>query len=55
MESLGYILVYFLTGSLPWNNIQGKNKTEKYKNILDCKIKTVPKELCKDLPGKLYK
>jgi serine/threonine protein kinase len=55
LESLGYILVYFLTGSLPWNNIQGKNKTEKYKNILDCKIKTVPKELCKDLPGKLYK
>lgn len=51
LEGLGYILIYFLTGSLPWNGIQGKNKMEKYKNILECKLKTVPKEICKDLPG----
>ena len=51
LESLGYVLVYFLTGKLPWNGIMGKNKTEKYKNIMECKIQTVPKEISKDLSG----
>jgi serine/threonine protein kinase len=51
LESLGYILIYFLQGELPWQGIKSKTKAEKYKKILETKIKTVPVDICKDLPG----
>lgn len=33
MESLGYLLLYFLRGKLPWQGVQIKTKTEKYAEI----------------------
>ncbi len=51
LESLGYVLVYLFQGELPWHGIKSKTKAEKYKKILEAKIKTVPIEICKDLPG----
>lgn len=33
LESLGYLLLYFLIGKLPWQGIQIHSKTEKYKEI----------------------
>lgn len=49
LESLGYVLVYFLKG-LPWQNAVGKDKKEKYNNIKEKKINVSVDELCKGLP-----
>ena len=29
MESLGYVLIYLLTGNLPWMNLKAESKLEK--------------------------
>jgi len=52
LESLGYLLVYLSSGSLPWQGIKAKTKFEKYEKIFDIKTNTVPQEICKYLPGK---
>lgn len=50
MESLGYMLVYFLKGFLPWQGIQAHNKGEKNQKIGDSKISFLPETLCEGLP-----
>ena len=50
LESIGYLLIYFLKGVLPWQNIKSQSKAEKYKLIADCKLNTTIEELCKDIP-----
>ena len=44
-ESIGYILLYFLKGSLPWQGLQGRTKEEKYNRIKDKKVNTSIEEL----------
>lgn len=50
LESIGNVVLYFLKGSLPWQNQPGKNKDEKYKNIKKKKLETSIDELCKGIP-----
>jgi len=50
LESLGYLFVYFLTGSLPWQGLRADTKKEKYEKIFSRKLNTTTAELCKDLP-----
>lgn len=50
LESIGYLLIYFLKGSLPWQNLQGQTKAEKYKLIADAKAHIPIEVLCEDLP-----
>ena len=50
LESLGYLLVYFLKGHLPWQGLQAATKAEKNQEILECKIITLPETLCEGLP-----
>lgn len=40
IEAVGYLLMYFLRGSLPWQNLKAKNIKEKYERIKEKKIMT---------------
>lgn len=50
LESLGYILIYFLKGELPWMNLNGTTKEEKHKLIVTCKKSLTVEKLCEGLP-----
>ena len=50
LESTGYVLMYFLRGNLPWQNIKTKTKDEKYQSILKIKKDISSKELGKNFP-----
>ena len=51
MESLGYMLVYLLKGSLPWQNMHGDTLSQKYEKIHRVKTSTSLDALCADVPG----
>ena len=50
LESVGYVLMYFLRGNLPWQGLRIKSKEDRYKKILDKKKETSSEELCKNFP-----
>ena len=52
LESLGFMLVYFYKGSLPWQgNHNAKTKQEMYSAIKRLKRQTTLEELCHNLPN----
>jgi len=53
MESLGYVFMYFLRGSLPWQNLKAATKRQKYERISEKKMATPIEELCKGFPSEL--
>lgn len=50
MESLGYLLVYFIHGSLPWQGLKATDPVQKEKLILEKKKTTSAERLCHELP-----
>lgn len=51
LESIAYILIYFVLGDLPWQGVKAKSKGEKKEKILEIKLKAnfandkrIPKE-----------
>lgn len=51
LESLGYVLMYFNRGSLPWQGLKAATKRQKYERISEKKMSTPIEELCKGYPG----
>lgn len=54
MESLGYVFMYFLRGSLPWQGLKAATKRQKYERISEKKMSTPIEELCKGFPCSLF-
>jgi len=51
LESLGYVLVYFKKGKLPWQGIAAETKAENYQKIMEKKMSLSVEQLCDTLPG----
>ena len=53
IESIGYMLVYFMKKRLPWQGVTGTRKMERYLKIYKMKKNTTPEELCEGLPPEM--
>lgn len=51
VEAVGYVLMYFNKGSLPWQGVTGNSKNEKYCKIMGNKIQTPVDLLCRGFPS----
>ncbi|KAK2960430.1 putative Casein kinase I [Blattamonas nauphoetae] len=50
LETLAYIFIEFLTGTLPWSRIRDSSKRKKFLKIGDLKMGMSVDELCKGVP-----
>jgi serine/threonine protein kinase len=51
LESLGYVLMYFNRGSLPWQGLRANTKKQKYQRICDTKRSVTIEQLCEGHPA----
>ena len=50
LESIFYILIYFLKGRLPWQGLKADKKEDRYKKIYEIKKNIKIKDLCSSFP-----
>jgi len=50
LESIGYMLIFFLKGKLPWQGLTGSTKSKRSMNISNIKSNTSLEDLCKGIP-----
>ena len=53
LESIGYMIIYFMRGKLPWQEVKGNKKIERYLKIYKMKKNVSPEDLCKSLPQQM--
>ncbi|KAG5498851.1 hypothetical protein JKF63_03140 [Porcisia hertigi] len=53
LESVSYLLSYFMRGSLPWQGLKLSKRDSHFESIRDIKIATSPAELCRGYPCQL--
>lgn len=51
LESLGYVLMYFNLGNLPWQGLKAATKKQKYEKISEKKMSTPVEVLCRGYPS----
>jgi casein kinase I family protein HRR25 len=51
LESLAYVLMYFLRGALPWQGLKAATKKQKYDRIMEKKMTTPTDLLCRGFPS----
>ena len=54
LESLGYLMLYLLRGRLPWQNLAGENRKQKYQRIMEKKLGTTLEDLCKRISSRIH-
>lgn len=54
VESLGYVFLYFLRGSLPWQGMRARNVKDKYEKIKEKKILTKIEDLSRGFPEEFH-
>ena len=54
MESIGYMLIYLFTGTLPWFDIKGPY-SERYEKVYKIKANISNEDLCRGLPNEMCK
>jgi casein kinase 1 len=56
LESIGYVLIYFIKGKLPWQGAgpEGQPKAERFHKIMEKKMAIPIEYLCFDAPSKSY-
>ena len=55
MESIGYMLIHLIKGTLPWIILEESPFSEKYEKVYKIKANISNEELCKDLPIEMCK
>jgi len=50
LEAVGYVLMYFNRGALPWQGLKATGKKEKYEKIMEKKMSTPIEVLCRNFP-----
>jgi len=51
LEAIGYVLLYFLRGSLPWQGLKVNKNEDKYRKIYEKKKNSTSDELCRGFPS----
>lgn len=51
LEGIGYVLMYFLRGSLPWQGLKASTQKKRYHSIREVKRGTPIETLCKNSPS----
>ena len=55
LESAAYMIIFFMKGYLPWQDIESKDEINKFYKIYMMKKNITEKELCEGLPEEIYK
>jgi len=51
LEAVGFVMIYFFKGQLPWQNLPAFSKSEKYRRIKETKVAISMEELCQGCPS----
>ena len=55
LESVAYMIIFFMKGDLPWENIKSYDENDKYYKIYMMKKYLTAQQLCEGLPIQIYK